>query len=177
MIASAPVVHRVGGVADLARLAAVLHHRFEHLGGHDHWDSPTPPPPRDLFLNSRHRLERRLETQVAASDHDGVARVKNLLDSAIASGRSRLLQRAGRHPTGVKRHALDVSPGTLWTKLIATKSTPVFHTECPSLPTSLGVRPQRRQRNPRRINAFVLPSIPPQTTVVPYLPSVATHGN
>ena len=80
--------HRVGAVEhrvrDVGRLGTRRHravdHRLEHLRGDD---DRLREPAGDLdraLLHDRHRLERQLDAEVAARDHDRVERLGDLLE-------------------------------------------------------------------------------------------------
>ena len=75
---------RVDGVGHVARLGARrprrLRHRLEHLGGHDDRTPHAPRHAEDLPLDDRHALGRELDAEVAARDHDAVARGHDALE-------------------------------------------------------------------------------------------------
>ena len=90
------VEDRVGHVGDLgARGAGRVDHRLEHLGGRDRRLGPPARECEQPLLDERHLLDRQLDPEVAAGDHDAVRRVDDLL---AVGGRLRLLDlRYQRH--------------------------------------------------------------------------------
>ena len=88
--------HRVAaledGGGDVGHLGAGRHrrgdHRFEHLGGDDHRLAGAAAGAGDLLLDAGHALQRHLDAEVAAGDHQ---RVGVLDDRRQALDRLRLL--------------------------------------------------------------------------------------
>ena len=104
--------HRVGavedGVGDVGGLGARRHravdHRLEHLRGHDHRLRQAAGELDRALLHDRHRLERQLDAEVAARDHDRVERLDDLLERVDGL---RLLDLGDdRHATADLRHDL-----------------------------------------------------------------------
>ena len=92
------------GVRDVARLgpgrAWVRDHRLEHLGGHDRRPGAASGQLERTLLDHRHLLERQLDPEVAASDHDRVERVDRRPRAAsTASGFSILAITGSRTPS------------------------------------------------------------------------------
>ena len=70
------VEDRVGDVGGLrAGRPGVLHHRLQHLRGHDHRLAGLAAHLDRRLLHDRHLLERQLHAQVAAGDHHAVERL------------------------------------------------------------------------------------------------------
>src|SRR5580700_9361943 len=65
-------IRHVGGLG--AGRARRRDHRLEHLRGRDDRFAGTVALGNDFFLHDRHRLDRNLDAEVAASDHDAVGR-------------------------------------------------------------------------------------------------------
>ena len=152
MIASTPIVHRVGGVADLgARRTRLGPHRLEHLRRDDHRHLERPRPPRHFLLNSRHPLERQLESEVAARHHDGVAFAEDLLET-----RDRLRALELGHERNVRRRPLRTSSracrstAAVCTKLKAMKSTPARDAEAKVFDVLRGQTRRSAARRPAR---------------------------
>ena len=69
------------GVAHLgAGRPRLLAHGFEDLCRDDHRPSHDSRPPRDVFLDARHALERHLEPKIPARDHHTIGDRENLID-------------------------------------------------------------------------------------------------
>src|SRR5215813_9751537 len=55
-------------------------HRLEHLGGNDDGNRACARLAGDLLLDAWYALERQLQSEIPASDHDGVTCRKNVVD-------------------------------------------------------------------------------------------------
>ena len=71
-------VRGVGGLG--AGRAGVLDHRLEHLGGDDDGLGAAPGDLAGALLDERHLLERHLDAEVAAGDHDAVEGADDLVE-------------------------------------------------------------------------------------------------
>ena len=106
------VEHGVGDVADLGPgRRRRRHHRLQHLRGRDHRHAELDALPHDRLLQVRHVLERAVDAEVAAGDHDRVGHGEDLGEVRRAPRWSRSWRRAGpdrrrpRAPPSCRRRA------------------------------------------------------------------------
>ena len=112
---------------------------------------------RDLLLRARHPLERHLEPEIAARDHDRVARVRESRRGARAPAAARAWRSSGTSapwPSAISCRARRRS-AAVCTKLSATMSTPSDRPNFRSS-TSFGVIADVGSAHARRVDALVL---------------------
>src|SRR5690606_24817355 len=68
-----PFKHGIGYVGDFASIwPGAVNHTFHHLGGNDDRSGPVDAFLNDTLLNHRNLLQRKLNTQITPSHHDGI---------------------------------------------------------------------------------------------------------
>ena len=98
------------GVGDVGRLGAggarLLDHRLEHLGRHDHRLAGEAAGGDDLLLQHGDGVERHLDPEVAAGDHQAVGRVGDLVE-VLDRGLALDLGDDRDPPAGLRHHRAD----------------------------------------------------------------------